>query len=68
MVNSLGLEIKGQHKVVSMLNGATTQCWDEVYVNVSVKHGVVIRLKCLVAPKLVCHYEFIFWSRWDIQA
>ena len=44
-----------------MLNWATTQCCGDVDVNVSIEHGVIVRLKSLAAPKLVC-----FSSRWDM--
>lgn len=53
LVDRLQLRLVGPGRTVKMLNGNTTQCCGEVDVEVYVG-GNSVRLRCLVAPELVC--------------
>ena len=58
LCNELGFTSRGPQRIVEMLNGNSTRCCGEITVDVFV-HGQNVKVKCLMAPLLVCDFQMI---------
>ena len=59
LINRLGLKTRGPGKIVKMLNGQTTLCYEEVDLKLDTGQCDSLILCCLVAPELVCGCSLI---------